>query len=114
MNKLKKYRLVAFVDQRGLCCYCDRPMRLSDPKIFAVEQGMSTRQTRLAQATTEHIVPRQDGGSNARKNIAAACLACNCTRHRTKRPLCAEAYKRRVKKRVRKGVWFPWASPRHF
>lgn len=110
MNKPKKYRQVAFIDQRGLCYYCDRPMWLSAPEIFAAEQGVSTPRTRFAQATAEHIVARQDGGSDARGNIAAACLACNCTRHRAKRPLCAEAYKRRVRERVRRGAWFPWTG----
>jgi 5-methylcytosine-specific restriction endonuclease McrA len=53
----------------------------SDPGAFAEQFGLSTEETKLLQSTAEHLTARCDGGTNSRKNIAAACLACNRARH---------------------------------
>lgn len=60
-----------FVRQKGLCCYCERKMRLLKGYAKTLEPDRATR---------EHLQRKSDGGSNANDNIAAACFECNSGR----------------------------------
>jgi len=97
-NSLSKKRLAAFQRQQGLCYYCGFPMWLVPQK--------EVLDARL-QCTAEHLVARQNGGSDSSDNIVAACRFCNQTRHRTPRPLEPELYRERVSRRVHAGRWHP-------
>lgn len=55
---IKVYRREALADQNGRCAYCCEPLRPGE-------------------ATADHKVPHIKGGPVSRKNIAAACYACN-------------------------------------
>ena len=64
MSRVQKYRQAACKAQNGLCIYCRQPMG--------------------RKATAEHLMARQDGGTDCRDNIAAACKQCNHQRHAEK------------------------------
>lgn len=106
-NSIPKNRLVAFKRQAGSCYYCGFPMWIQQPKEFAgtfrISQGSSAR----FQCTAEHLVARQDGGSDSSKNIVAACRFCNSTRHRIPSAPDPTTYKKRVQRRVNAGKWHP-------
>ncbi|RYH61132.1 MAG: restriction endonuclease, partial [Alcaligenaceae bacterium] len=74
-------RSSAFERQRGLCCYCDEPMWVSDPEVFAKHHGLTRRQADAHRCTAEHLQARREGGRDVRENIAAACAWCNSHRH---------------------------------
>jgi 5-methylcytosine-specific restriction endonuclease McrA len=99
MSPLAKLRHRAFHAQAGRCCYCGLPMFLSSPPPGC--KGLL--------ATAEHLHPRSEGGKDLAGNIAAACLHCNRTRHRSPTPLSAEDYAKRVQKRLKAGGWHPKA-----
>lgn len=108
-KQLQSARTSAFNRQNGCCFYCGFAMWQDNPKEFAKQHGLTAAQARHFQCTAEHLVARQDGGSNARQNIAAACLICNSRRH--KRSGCApaaEQYRAMVVKRVMVGGWLPF------
>jgi HNH endonuclease len=110
-NPLAVSRSLAFSRQSGRCFYCDFPMWTDDPESFASEFNISLRQAKRLKCTAEHLIPRQDGGTSASANIAAACLSCNQQRHR--RPVAPppDVYREHVKRRVRKRKWHAaWAS----
>jgi hypothetical protein len=60
-SRLQKHRQSAFIAQQGRCIYCGCNMG-NHP-------------------TAEHLQARQDGGTDRRDNIAAACWRCNYRRH---------------------------------
>ena len=86
-KSLSRFRATAFSEQGGLCYYCNQSMWLLDVARFAAEFGLTLGQAKLFRCTAEHLVPRCDGGTDARSNIVAACVDCNGTRHRCKMPL---------------------------
>jgi hypothetical protein len=51
------------------------------------------------------VLPRSEGGRNLANNIAAACVHCNGTHHKRKRPPKADAYRDEVRRRVKRGAW---------
>ncbi|WP_084199262.1 HNH endonuclease [Noviherbaspirillum autotrophicum] len=104
-NSLSRSRSIAHTCQGGRCYYCHVPTWLNIPDQFAFQYRLSPNETRLLQATAEHLTARQDGGSNARPNIVAACYFCNSRRHRRKTPPSPEAYKLRVERQIAKGRW---------
>ncbi|WP_206597344.1 HNH endonuclease [Pseudacidovorax intermedius] len=61
MTRLQRHRQAALSAQCGRCIYCLRPLG--------------------SKATAEHLRARQDGGTDRRENIAAACSSCNHGRH---------------------------------
>ncbi|NDZ12027.1 hypothetical protein C7T35_15520 [Variovorax sp. WS11] len=63
-SRLQKYRTSAIQAQRGRCIYCRQPMGRD--------------------ATAEHLCARQDGGTDRKGNIVAACRRCNHRRHADK------------------------------
>jgi hypothetical protein len=102
-------RTQAFHRQSGRCCYCTLPMWSDHPEKFAQEFGISLRQARILKCTGEHLQARQDGGTVAQSNIAAACLYCNQGRHRLKSPPSAQAFRQRVRQKMGRGLWHgPW------
>jgi len=102
-----KSRSRAFAHQNGRCCYCRFPMWQKNIVEFAARHGISEREARRFQCTAEHLTARQDGGTNAPENIAAACLHCNLGRQRRRAALSSEDYRRLVVRRIKHGKWHP-------
>jgi hypothetical protein len=100
-----KRRQAKMQGQGGLCHYCGQPMWTDDPDAFCATHGVPRRKARLFQCTAEHLRARSDGGSEGTTNIVAACLFCNQTRHKAKRPLDPPAYRSRVRRRLDAGRW---------
>lgn len=72
-----------YIAQAGVCCYCEKPMLLTDDmtvKRFAKLYGLTTVTARQRIASLEHLVRSADGGTNARNNLALACVFCNSKR----------------------------------
>jgi hypothetical protein len=99
-SKISTFRTRAFLRQRGLCFYCDLPMWRSEPTRFAVARRLTLSQAREYQCTGEHLMARCEGGTDNRDNIVAACLFCNRTRHRRKRPPAPEVWRAIQQRRV--------------
>lgn len=104
-NNLALVRKAAFRLQSQRCYYCYLPMWQGSPFSFASAHGLSLKQARLLQCTAEHLIARQDGGSNTRSNIVAACRHCNQTRHKRPTPLSPDQYRQLVQQRLGKGGW---------
>ncbi len=69
--------------QGGLCYYCLRDTFLPTIETFAEAAerfGMSAKTVILRMATREHLIKRQDGGTDQDFNIVMACMQCNLTR----------------------------------
>jgi hypothetical protein len=58
------------------------------------------------QVTAEHLLARQDGGTNTKSNIVAAHTFCNQHRHRSKLPKSPTEFATHVKSRLAKKQWF--------
>jgi len=104
-KSLKKVRTNAYNHQNEKCYYCGHSMWNSSLNSFAKSHSISTKQAQYFQCTGEHLVPHSEGGNAKRRNIVAACLFCNRTRHKVKNALSAVLYKQKVKNRVKKGAW---------
>jgi 5-methylcytosine-specific restriction endonuclease McrA len=104
-TSLARPRTKAFQRQLGRCFYCGLPMWKDHPEKFAQKFGISLHQARRLKCTGEHLHARQDGGTNAQSNVAAACLYCNQGRHRLKNPPSPEAYMKRVRQKMARGQW---------
>ena len=104
---LSRTRRKAFQRQNGRCWYCNSPIWENNPTDFAAQHTLTLAQARLLQSTAEHLHARCDGGGNQAANIVAACLLCNSTRHKAKRPLAPKAYQRKIEGRIRRGKWLP-------
>lgn len=89
----------AFLLQQGRCHYCKVLM------IPVARVPLVPRCARLLAATAEHLRARSAGGTDVAANVVAACLYCNATRHRSKRPLDYERYLLRVRRRVASEQW---------
>jgi 5-methylcytosine-specific restriction endonuclease McrA len=70
-KRKKALRNLLWPKQRGLCCYCRRPM------IRDVKSNDSRR------VTIEHLRRICDGGTNHLDNLALACQDCNVRRGST-------------------------------
>jgi len=88
-SKIVRLRLAAANKQRGLCWYCEVPMRADGPLM----------------CTAEHLLPRSEGGRDERDNIVAACRYCNRHRHRRRAQLEPAAHRERVRGRLSAGRW---------
>lgn len=104
-NRIGVHRHVATVQQSFRCYYCRSPIWERDPSNFVAEHRISRKQAALVRSTAEHLKPLSEGGPNSRTNIVAACLYCNTTRHKARRPLAPDAYRARVQRRVALGRW---------
>jgi 5-methylcytosine-specific restriction endonuclease McrA len=105
--RLRKNRLLAFKKQKGRCYYCHAPMWSGKPEEFTSSYGISIRQAKRFQCTAEHLLARQDGGTDERKNIVAACYFCNSTRHHPLNALSPVKYREKVLRRIRSQKWHP-------
>ncbi len=81
LTYLQILRTHACKAQGGRCYYCNRPMWTSNARAFAKLLGISRKQALPLRCTAEHLIARQDGGTDAQDNIVAACYACNHERH---------------------------------
>lgn len=104
-TSLSRHRHQAYIAQSGRCYYCGEHMWEDDIESFSKSYRLSRRQARLVQCTAEHLHARQDGGTNTRDNIVAACKYCNQRRHKRKNPPPPETYRQFVRSRVQKGKW---------
>ncbi|MBJ8440011.1 HNH endonuclease [Acinetobacter junii] len=102
-----KNRTSAFLSQAGRCFYCNQPMWSRNPKKFCNRYGITEISAQLLKCTAEHVVARQDGGTNQKENIVAACLYCNRTRHQCSNALSAKKYKVKVTSLMSKNKWHP-------
>lgn len=111
MASLKSSRRRSFEAQSARCTYCAALMWLGHPEEFAARFGVRLRAVRIFEATAEHLVARSDGGNNDRRNIQAACWACNHRRHARKGNAPASTqFRSRVRKLNDRGTWHPaWA-----
>ncbi len=106
-NNISKQRLAAFKKQSGKCYYCGCMMWLKNRKQFALEHCISELEASRFQCTGEHLLAKSDGGDISYKNIVAACLFCNSTRHKMKKPPVPAKYKSHIQTRLSKGKWHP-------
>lgn len=104
-NRIGVHRHAATVQQAFRCYYCQVPIWERDPSNFVAEHRISRKQAALVRSTAEHLKPLSEGGPNSRANVVAACLYCNTTRHKARRPLAPEVYRERVLQRVASGRW---------
>ena len=104
-HDLARLRNLAFIQQSGLCYYCQQPMWQKDIASFALEHSVTLAQARRLQCTAEHMIAKVDGGGTNRKNIVAACTFCNSRRHRRTIAPAPAPYRNLVQCRVRAGRW---------
>jgi 5-methylcytosine-specific restriction endonuclease McrA len=104
-NPLSKHRKTAFEKQNGHCCYCGFLMWQDSAESFAQSHRISVAQAKHFQCTAEHLKAREVGGKDCVKNIAAACVRCNRSRHNRKKAPEPVQYQELVQKRLNKGGW---------
>lgn len=111
-KKLRKLRQSAAIQQNHLCFYCCFPMWHHDSEVFSRDHRLPKRFTKYLQCTAEHLVARQNNGTDAADNIVAACFWCNSMRHqgRSHKAPEARAYRSNVKRLVSMGRWHPLAA----
>ncbi len=106
---LVKSRSIAFARQRGRCYYCGCEMWLGNPSAFCQAHHLKPKQARNLQCTGEHLLAKQDGGTESPDNIAAACAFCNRGRHKRKSPPEPGVFAAYVRRRMAKQAWHsPW------
>lgn len=105
LTNIKEQRVSSFKKQNGVCYYCGSPMWNKNLEEFAKHNEISVKSAKKFQCTAEHLTAQCDCGSNAYKNIVAACKFCNQTRHKKKKALSPPKYKKYVKRRLSKGKW---------
>jgi len=104
-NTLIKSRFKAFNLQQGCCIYCELPMWIDNPDVFAKKYKITIKEAALFKCTAEHLLAKQDGGKDCESNIVAACHFCNQKRHKCKTPKDPISYKLHVSTRLGKGKW---------
>ncbi|MFK7829412.1 MAG: HNH endonuclease [Congregibacter sp.] len=75
------------------------------PHELTSRYAISSGQAQHLQCTGEHLERHSTGGSSGSKNIVAACLYCNQTRHKRNIDLPPVSYKKHVRNRLSKGAW---------
>jgi len=106
-SKFSKQRISAFKKQSGRCYYCGSPMWEDNPKKFASQHKITPKYAARFQSTAEHLLARCDGGKDQASNIVAACVFCNSTRHKMRKPLGPPSYRSHIQKRLQQGKWHP-------
>lgn len=104
---ISKIRLAAFKGQNGRCHYCGLPMWLKQPTELTAKYRITEGEVSRLRCTAEHLVAKQDGGTDSKDNIVAACYFCNTRRHRVKSPPDPTRHRERVGRRIRAGKWHP-------
>ena len=110
-NSLSRIRQRAAEHQKYRCYYCCLPVWCNTPDLFILTYGITKAQALQLQCTAEHLVPKNNGGTNSRSNIVAACWYCNHKRHARLQPLNPSAYKHYVQQRISKGRWLSATLP---
>jgi len=105
MKALKNLRRKKMVAQGGRCFYCSLPMWDEALGHCLPVNCKTGGLPKVLRCTAEHLHPRSEGGANTADNIVAACLFCNNSRHRRKRPLSPEAHRAHVQQRMAAGRW---------
>jgi hypothetical protein len=105
MGALKNIRRTKMLAQKGRCYYCGLPMWDDAVNDCPPAECRSVRQPKILRCTAEHLLPRSEGGADTAENIVAACLYCNQTRHRAKRPKSPEGHRSHVQRRMAAGRW---------
>jgi hypothetical protein len=72
---------------------------------FAAAHKLAPDLAPLLRCTAEHVIARQDGGSDSSANIVAACFACNQGRHRVPQAPPSEAYRQQVRRCMSEVRW---------
>ena len=106
-TRISRNRHLAFRRQDGRCIYCSLRMFLGSLDVIAMQLGISRRAASLVQCTAEHLLARQDAGTDSAGNIAAAHGYCNRLRHRRRTVSSPDAFERYVQRRVSSGKWWP-------
>lgn len=104
---LRNLRQQAAQTQGWLCFYCELPMWEGSPRSFVAQFGIPRGLAKRFQCTAEHLNARCDGGEDVEPNIVAACLHCNLTRHKAKRPRDPAEHAALVRQRLASGRWHP-------
>lgn len=104
-NTLARNRAKAYAAQQGRCFYCQFHMWSDHPEDFAAFHRITLKQAMHFQCTAEHLIARQDGGTDAASNIVAACIRCNQLRHAREYPLDAIRFRAWVERRLARGAW---------
>ena len=104
-KSITRIRARAYFRQKRCCYYCRCPMWLDDFLGFCSRNRLVPGLARALRCTAEHVIARQDGGTNHPSNIVAACLRCNAGRHARKLPLPADDFMHHVRRRIEKGKW---------
>jgi hypothetical protein len=110
-RRLVRLRTSKMQAQNGCCYYCDQQMWSENLAAFCRSHRITQGRAALFRCTAEHLVPRGTGGATTASNIVAACLHCNRTRHRAKRPKDPESYGRHVRARIARGGWVRLPAP---
>jgi hypothetical protein len=76
-----------------------------DPAELIKKHKITVGQAKRLQCTGEHLQARCAGGATLQTNIVAACLYCNGTRHKSKRPLSPDKYKERIRRLMNAQRW---------
>ena len=105
---IQKHRSTAFAKQNGKCFYCNSPMWKEDKSKFSKTYKIPESYAGRFQCTAEHLMARQDGGTDQKRNIVAACKFCNMTRHKRPKPMQVDSYKKLVISRISTGRWHPF------
>lgn len=112
MNKLIKLRIRAFFAQRCRCIYCNLPIwEPAYKERFSEALGIPQILLPHLRSTAEHLFARQEGGTDSRFNIAAACHWCNWKRH-AHRNDCApdpQHFLQEVRRAMKAKLWHPAA-----
>ncbi|AVX04286.1 hypothetical protein MXMO3_01761 [Maritalea myrionectae] len=85
-ERIVRYRQLSFIRQGGRCYYCNRRMweRSAEHRLDAMRRlGLTRTELKFRLCTAEHLQRKADQGTNARKNIVAACFDCNQSRGET-------------------------------
>ena len=104
-NITQCYRNSAFRKQDGHCYYCSTLMWDENIYQFSIRFNVTLSHSKLYKSTGEHLIAKQDSGLNTQSNIVAACLFCNQTRHKSRKPLTSDKFRTHVLGRLRKGKW---------
>ena len=103
-SPLAKRRDSAFRAQNGDCYYCGCAMLKRQLSEFTAADS-AQRVDRMRVCTAEHLRARMNGGTNARKNLVAACWYCNTARHSRYGGQEPRDYRAIVRQQVKAGAW---------
>ena len=104
-KSLSKLRARAYSAQGYRCFYCRCYMWLGSADVFRTRFRLGSGQVVGLQCTAEHLVARQDGGTDSLENVVAACQSCNWRRHARPKAMPVDKYRAHVARQVRQGRW---------